>query len=146
MSRELPEEEFGPNVAFREHSLLENPRANIVDTDVLTVHVCQVGMRNAHISTGELNFLACMRLLWHLCCALIKLLLTLRCAGRRSSLEGAAQCPRKGRGSPGSAVALEAGLDRAGLVKALAPYSAQRILRFADTRHALSLSGKERER
>lgn len=38
----LPQEEFGPDVAYREHSLLDNPRAEIADGDILTVHVCQV--------------------------------------------------------------------------------------------------------
>ena len=42
MVQALPEEEFGRNVAFREYSLLDNPRAGIMEGDVLTGHVCQV--------------------------------------------------------------------------------------------------------
>lgn len=44
MERPLPEAEFGPDIAFREYSMLDNPKAKVADGDVVTVHVCRVSI------------------------------------------------------------------------------------------------------
>ena len=41
MIRKLPEDEFGPNVAYREYSLLDNPRAKAARGDILNITACQ---------------------------------------------------------------------------------------------------------
>lgn len=42
MTRELAEGEFGPPIAFREYSLLENPGAAELKKGVLALDVCKV--------------------------------------------------------------------------------------------------------
>ena len=42
MIRKLPEDEFGPNVAYREYSLLDNPRAKAARGDLLNITACKV--------------------------------------------------------------------------------------------------------
>jgi hypothetical protein len=42
MAKKLPEDEFGPNVAYREHSLLDNPRAKAARGDVVAITPCEV--------------------------------------------------------------------------------------------------------
>ena len=41
MVKKLPEDEFGPNVAYREHSLLANPRAKAVRGDIINITCCE---------------------------------------------------------------------------------------------------------
>lgn len=41
MIRKLPEGEFGPNVAYREYSLLDNPRAKAARADILNITACK---------------------------------------------------------------------------------------------------------
>lgn len=41
MTKEFPEAEFGPNIPFREYSLLDNPKANVKGRDILKLTICQ---------------------------------------------------------------------------------------------------------
>lgn len=41
MVKKVPEDEFGPNVAYREHSLLANPRAKAVRGDIVNITSCE---------------------------------------------------------------------------------------------------------
>lgn len=43
MVKKLPEAEFGPNVAYRENSLLDNPRAKAARGDTVNITICEVG-------------------------------------------------------------------------------------------------------
>jgi len=41
MTKEFPEADFGPNIPFREYSLLDNPKANVKERDIVKVTICQ---------------------------------------------------------------------------------------------------------
>lgn len=45
MSNSLPDNEFGPNIQFREYSFLDNPQAAELNKSILSVELCQVCLR-----------------------------------------------------------------------------------------------------
>lgn len=42
MSRDLPEEQYGPGFEFREYSFLEKPQAKELNASTVVLHVCKV--------------------------------------------------------------------------------------------------------
>ena len=47
MSNTMPENEFGPNIEFREYSFLQNQHAAALNASVLTLDICQVQVGHA---------------------------------------------------------------------------------------------------
>ncbi len=47
MTADLAEDQFGPAIAFREYSFLQNPQAAELNKSVVTLQVCQVSGENA---------------------------------------------------------------------------------------------------
>lgn len=43
MTADLAEDQFGPAIAFREYSFLQNPQAAELNNSMMTLQVCQVG-------------------------------------------------------------------------------------------------------
>jgi hypothetical protein len=62
MSNSLPDNEFGPNIQFREYSFLENPQAAELNKSILSVEVCQVCLpAPQHLPVpGRLPALCCL--------------------------------------------------------------------------------------